>query len=170
MALRPCKECGHQVSSRAKTCPSCGASLPKNVTVTQAGCLIIVVFFILVASGVFNPRHGLTPNPSGNAASDASGTVSLNADVKFTGTQFVITNNDTFDWPNVKLELNSRGFKSGYILRADRLEAGKKYTVGAMQFAKPDGERYNPVTHKAQQFTIWVEFPDKNGIYVESIQ
>ena len=28
MALKPCRECGHKVSSEAKTCPNCGARKP----------------------------------------------------------------------------------------------------------------------------------------------
>ena len=30
MALKKCKDCDHQVSSKAKTCPSCGYDLKKN--------------------------------------------------------------------------------------------------------------------------------------------
>ncbi|HCI3908997.1 TPA: zinc-ribbon domain-containing protein, partial [Pseudomonas aeruginosa] len=33
MALIKCKECGAQVSNKAKACPSCGAKVPKSVGV-----------------------------------------------------------------------------------------------------------------------------------------
>lgn len=32
MALKPCKECGNEVSSDAKSCPKCGAKTPKKAT------------------------------------------------------------------------------------------------------------------------------------------
>ena len=60
--MKPCRECGHQIASRAKTCPNCGVKKP-TATAAEAGldafvgftaklrCLIIilvVVVFVLV--------------------------------------------------------------------------------------------------------------------------
>ena len=78
----------------------------------------------------------------------------IEAIVAFTGTQFVITNLDSFDWTNVKLEVNSGIIRGGYILRVGRLSSGQIYTVGASQFSKSNGERFNPFTHKPKNFTI----------------
>ncbi|MCP4501162.1 MAG: hypothetical protein GY822_14480 [Deltaproteobacteria bacterium] len=46
--LVPCKECAHDVSKKAKTCPICGVSAPgvRGVS-TGMGCLIIVVAMAL---------------------------------------------------------------------------------------------------------------------------
>jgi hypothetical protein len=50
MALKPCKECKQEVSTKAKSCPHCGA---KNPTVsgkeTAQGCLGIIVLSIIIA-------------------------------------------------------------------------------------------------------------------------
>lgn len=78
----------------------------------------------------------------------------LDASVSFSGTQFTITNNDSYDWTNVKMEVNGGLVRGGYVLKTNVIRAGQTYTVGAMQFAKGDGERFNPFTHKVQQFHI----------------
>jgi len=92
-------------------------------------------------------------------------TVDLKTSVLFDGSQFIIVNLDDFDWTNVKLEVNSSGFKSGYILNTKKMEAGHTYTVGAMQFTKGDGTRFNPFTMKPLNFSIWCDTPEGNGFY-----
>lgn len=47
MALKKCKECGNQVSSKAKTCPSCGAPVKQEVTAVS-GFLSLVVIALVV--------------------------------------------------------------------------------------------------------------------------
>jgi len=89
-----------------------------------------------------------------------SSTVDLNASVSFNGTQFVITNNDTFDYNNAKLEVNG-----DYVLKGYNLKAGETYTVGIMQFADSDGNRFT-LMKKPQEFSIWCDLGNgKNGFY-----
>ncbi len=45
MALVKCKECGHEVSKKAKSCPACGAPTPKRTSLLT---WIIAGFFALV--------------------------------------------------------------------------------------------------------------------------
>ncbi len=41
MSLENCKECGKKVSTKAKTCPKCGASAPTiNYSSTHPKCII----------------------------------------------------------------------------------------------------------------------------------
>jgi len=49
MALRKCKECGQQISTKAATCPNCGSVLKK-----KTGCFtwLVAGFFIFVIIGV----------------------------------------------------------------------------------------------------------------------
>ncbi len=105
--------------------------------------------------------------PSAPSAQPQTSTdIPLKAAIRFTGSQFVISNNDSFDWTNVKFELNSPGlFSSGYILKARRIEAGNVYTVGAMQFAKDDGTRFNPITTKAKKLWISCDTPQGMRFY-----
>lgn len=49
MALKPCKECGNQISSKATKCPICGIRDPfGKIAKTQIGCLAIPAFFVAV--------------------------------------------------------------------------------------------------------------------------
>lgn len=54
MALKKCKECGHEVSTTAKTCPHCGAKPNKGI-----GCLgVIGVFiFIVILANIFDSKE-----------------------------------------------------------------------------------------------------------------
>lgn len=58
MALRPCKECGQQISSDAKTCPHCGKKVPSSTA--AIGCLIVIGLFVLL------PVIGRLGSPSGS--------------------------------------------------------------------------------------------------------
>lgn len=72
------------------------------------------------------------------------------ASVNFTGTQFVISNNDDLDCENARLEVNGSYNLNGYTLKM-----GEKYTVGALQFSKDDGTRLNPFQVKPKTFSIY---------------
>lgn len=68
MALRACKECGGQVSSKAKTCPHCGAPVSQE---TGFGCLLLLGMagFCLIGGVWMIPFDGLktAPSPTGRA-------------------------------------------------------------------------------------------------------
>jgi hypothetical protein len=48
MALKTCRECGHQVSSSAKACPGCGRSI-RHTSPLALGCAAIIGFGLLAA-------------------------------------------------------------------------------------------------------------------------
>ena len=103
---------------------------------------------------------------SQNPSSSSSRTVNLNANVSFDGIQFTIQNKDTFDWSNIKLEVNPEFLKSGYIYNSEIImEAGEEYTVGVLQFVKKDGTRFNPIATKPMTFEISCDTPNGKGTY-----
>lgn len=119
-----------------------------------AGCLSIFVILIVVISIILG---------SGN---DESTSIELDAGITYDGTQFIITNNDNFDWTDVVFDLNATGaFSSGYILHADLIRSGNTYTVGAMQFAKSDGTLFNPFTTKPISINITCKADGKDGYW-----
>jgi hypothetical protein len=65
MALKPCKECGKEISTEAKNCPHCGK---KDPTGRQAGCLGIGCLSIVVLAVIGN-LAGPNPSPSSSALS-----------------------------------------------------------------------------------------------------
>lgn len=50
MALKPCKECGSQVSDKAESCPQCGAKVKKKVPKWIVWVVFIFVFVGIVGS------------------------------------------------------------------------------------------------------------------------
>lgn len=140
-----------------------------------SGCLVIILAFIIIgvigsivgdfgSTGVSGSPTGVAPK-AGNHQKGGSSTVDLTARVRFTGNQIVVHNGDAFDWTNVKLEINSGLLSGGYVLNLPRMRAGEECSVGTMQFAKPNGERFNPFTHKPQKFTIWCDTMKGKGFY-----
>lgn len=124
---------------------------------TKKGCIgcFVLIGIIVLLSMIF----GSSCNNSSTETTTTEFT--LNGAVRFTGTQFVITNNDNFDWTNAEFTINP-GW-NGYKLTAGELKAGETYTVGAAQFTKSDGERFNPFTHKPKSFLIRAETPKGEG-------
>lgn len=165
MALIRCSECAKEVSDRAAACPQCGNPLLGNEADTAkdpakpkdkrpqistgAGCVSLIAIFAFV--GWCASR--IADSPPAPEVPD------LTAAVRFTGTQFVITNNDSFNWSNCKLEINSGWVSGGYELRTDVIGPRSTATVGAMQFAKSDGQRFNPLSMKPNSFSITCDTP-----------
>ena len=90
----------------------------------------------------------------------------LNATVEFDGKQFIIQNKDIYDWSNVKIDINPKLLSSGYSYNVPfAMAAGQIYTVGAMQFTKSDGERFNPFTHKPKKVGISGTIQGKRGMF-----
>lgn len=65
MALKPCRECGKEVSTEAKACPHCGAinpTLPAGATVsTKAGCLTVLIAIPIMWWGISSLMNGDAP-------------------------------------------------------------------------------------------------------------
>ncbi len=75
MALRACKECGHQISSSAKTCPQCGK---KQRTTTGfelfliVGSLVVLISYYGFEGNKDAPHHLVQPGPAGEVATTPS--------------------------------------------------------------------------------------------------
>jgi hypothetical protein len=124
---------------------------------TGIGCgVIILILAVLYIISQFSPSK---------SSNKGSSTPHLNASVRFTGTQIVIQNNDSFEWNNLRIELNSGLLNSGYYLDASSIKAGTTATVGILNFAKSNGERFNPISMKARTVTIMADTPSGRGIY-----
>ena len=115
--------------------------------------IALLVFVVILIWAFSRPGMPLAGTPSAPASS-AQQEFELDATVRFSGTQFTIKNNDGFDWINAKLEINPGIWADGYEYSAGNIDAGATYTVGAMQFAKSDGTRFNPITIKPQEIRI----------------
>lgn len=73
MALKKCRECGHQVSTKAETCPSCGASQKRKPM--GCGALLLILFLGAFVIPQFIPRYNTsteTPTAKQKSSSTAS--------------------------------------------------------------------------------------------------
>lgn len=74
MALAKCKECGREVSTEAKICPSCGVANPTTRPGMSKGAGCLLAFLLLIILGA------IVNSASDHAASTSSS--SLNADLQ----------------------------------------------------------------------------------------
>lgn len=179
-----CSRCGASISIPTKSPPSTPVP-PKpspgiwtQLTGNQKAGIGCLGFFLVVMIVMSISRSGRTtdvntaPNQQPTSSSPRSSPAPVKpspeiyAAVRFTGTQFVITNKDSFDWTNVKLEINGGIFSGGYQLKPERMKAGETYTVGALQFADSDGKRFNPFEMKPQKLSITADTPNGMAVYV----
>lgn len=107
----------------------------------------------------------VAPKDTSPSAPTPPPTRDLTASVTFTGTQFLITNEDSFGWNNVLMKVNSGFIANGFWLKTARMEAGSTYTVGALQFAKDDGTRLDPFAIKPTSFSIQADIPGGTGFW-----
>jgi hypothetical protein len=162
MPIIPCPACKQNVSDQAVACPGCGHPVAKTIEDRQTqrvtlGCLGIVVVIIVIA--VISDQCG----SSKKSASSPSGQVDISASIDFTGTEFTIDNSDNFDWKDVEVEINSGIIFGGFKLNVPVIRAHKKYSVGALEFVKSDGTRFNPILTKLLHISISCETPSGYG-------
>lgn len=113
------------------------------------GCLAVV---ILIAGVCGYSR--IYPNKGAE-------TVDLKASVQFSGTQFTVKNVSTDQtWTDVECTLND-----DFEFRVSRLGPGEQFTVGAMQFAKSDGTRFNPLQMKALKMMVAAKLNGRLAFY-----
>tara|TARA_R110000751_G_scaffold224345_2_gene326425 strand:- start:37 stop:717 length:681 start_codon:yes stop_codon:yes gene_type:complete len=72
MALRKCKECGHQVAKSAKACPSCGAKQPQGMGIV--GWLVFIFIFLPILFSVIGQvmDGGSSPRPASSSPPKAN--------------------------------------------------------------------------------------------------
>jgi len=127
--------------------------IPKWASIGCGGLLLLIIIIVIIA---------IASGGNKNTSKD----ITLNAAVRFTGTQFIIQNNDSFEWDNVQLELNSPGiFSNGYIYTESVIPANTQDIIGAMQFAKSDGTRFDPFATKPMQMNISCDVDSNRGYY-----
>lgn len=98
-------------------------------------------------------------NPDGNATTAPKRKENIEAYVDFDGTQFIISNIDQYTCQNSRMQVNGDYTLEGYDLESAIESASKSgeaavYKVGAAQFTKGNGTRFNPFTTKPQNFSI----------------
>lgn len=136
--------------------------------------IVIIVFIWLFPNDCSSSSSSSSGSNSSSSSSSSSNSssdnwIDLDVSVYDEGTQLSITNNDTFSYRNLRIEINppSNIFKSGYVYSTSLLSSGKTIFVGYGNFTKPDGEKFNPFAYKVQKVYITCDLSSgKEGMYV----
>jgi hypothetical protein len=90
----------------------------------------------------------------------------LNAFIQLSGAQFIITNMDSYDWRNVKMEVSGGSPSGGHTLYRPMFRAGEVYTVEPIQFLDPAGNRFNLYQTRPRRFSICADTPNGYTCFV----
>jgi hypothetical protein len=88
-------------------------------------------------------------------------TLRLNAEVTDPGARFIISNNDSFDWRSIKLEIMPESTEDRFSLRVPDILAGETYKAVVAEFSKESGIRFSPSQMKLKKFWILCETSTK---------
>lgn len=160
--MQTCPKCNNGIPDDSRYCPVCSTRNPiygddptikKDVIYKKHNNLGRTLFIFLgIALTVTFVYFAATNSNAYKAKRTESQTITLHGMVVFTGTQFVITNSDGFDWTNVELSLNPSWHS--YKFTFDELKAGESCTIGAAEFSQDDGKRFDPFTYKPKVLLI----------------
>ena len=140
MAMKKCKECGDKLSTKAKTCPHCGAPIPRSTEVSGcAGCLIVVIAMFVII--------GLIPSGSPESPKQKPIANQSPATVReaFPGLDFRLLDEEKYDAP-IKTQVVYHALVSGQLTEAglrDVLERLFTKAIGTTGFKYNSGR----VTH-----------------------
>lgn len=124
MALKPCKECGQQISTAARSCPQCGAPKPTTAPQNKRANIVLGAIGVVVLIGVFG--RGSEDSKNSSAASSTTSAYSpASSSPAPTSTRVALPTN-----PAVALPPQEQGFID--IVDASR----RSYSVAANDMAK----------------------------------
>jgi hypothetical protein len=175
MGTEKCPFCGQEIDAAAKRCFFCGAELNEgsvhkrleqlHVQDIQAArrihkpLLVKVIVVVIFVSVVFFYGTSSRKHTSGVNIGRSS-IVKLNAKAAFSGARFDVSNNDSFDWKNVKMEIVSDSMKERFSLSVSVILSGETYTAEATKFISRDGIHFNSDKIKSGDFRIFCDIPN----------
>jgi hypothetical protein len=87
----------------------------------------------------------------------------LDANIRFSDTAFMITNNEDKGWTNCRLELNAGIIRGGYTFTTNGIPSKDPLVVPFREFTKGDGTRFNANDTKPQSLSISCDVGTEHG-------
>jgi hypothetical protein len=146
--LTTCRDCGHAISSKATSCPACGAPIKRPNYAAAMAVLGIIAFFGIVVITAAN--HENSPSAAKNP---------VKAQVGLAASAVAVTNLEEVTWPRVTVYLNGTpldGYEAVYNLPVAPHE---RILIPFSEFARGD-RRFNPFERKVVQAMIYVDGHD----------
>lgn len=111
MALVKCKECGSEVSTKAKACPKCGAKAPKK---TSLFTWLVTGFVAAAMIGAFTSDPASTSNSSASTSSGTGSTQSTSSSAPATANTAPVVRAP--EWQTFESSDEMTGDKSAYAI------------------------------------------------------
>jgi hypothetical protein len=122
---------------------------PKTGCLTQIIAVFLIGGLIIFIISLVNTSN----SPSSISSPSISEKKTVNADISYNDYKVTIKNLDSFDWPELDVYINGSPPFS-YTARIQALKSGESATYDLNQFAKSDGERFNPDAYKVTE--LWI--------------
>lgn len=175
MGTEKCPFCGQEIDTAATRCFFCGADLNEEsihqrleqlhmqdiqaAQRTHKPLLIKVIVILILACVVFFYGTSGRRRISDIGIPERPSTVKLRAKVIFPEAQFIVSNNDSFDWKNVKMQIIPESIDESFRLSIPIILSGETYTADAVKFRNNDGVRFDPDKMKPRKFWILCDTP-----------
>ena len=139
--------------------------------VIWASCALFTVALLLIPLIWIDSvqTHGL------NHTVISTGSGILKVYVRFTGLQFLIINQNQFDWTNIRIEvssdtrqdhhLNGAIGTSGFMLMVPMIHSREAYPVEVTQFRREDGAKLELIAARPAKIKIWSDTPRGRGFW-----
>lgn len=160
MGSERCPFCGQEIDSEARKCFFCGSVLDKDSIDKQLEKLdrqdihkyvhtkrslitkfLFVVVIVVLAIIIFYPKG------------------TLKAQITYTGSQYIISNNNSFAWTDIELDFVSGIEGRLFALKLDKISSGQTITIKAAQFTNSNGDYFDPTQIQPQQLKISCDTP-----------
>jgi hypothetical protein len=142
----------------------------KSRAIWVISAVLTVTFLLISLMWVDNSRiHSL------NYTFPCTTLSTLKAHVQFTGTRFLIINQNKFDWTNIRIEvstdinqnhhLHGTIYPNAFMLTVHKIDIGEPYPIEVTLFRRDDGTKLDPVTTRPENIKIWSDTPHGKGFW-----